>query len=154
MRWATEVGWPASKMDPSAFGQANSQRQIGHRIFDIMHSIEHFLALKFYKLLAVAGILLFTSSCAVNPLRKHAGTYCIDLDKSGVVWGCFYLKENGRGSMDSFMGSANIEWELLSKNRIKIVNAFTGNGMSLILSNDGSKLIYRHILGAVDYSKQ
>ena len=56
--------------------------------------------------------------------------------------------------MDSFMGSANIEWELLSKNRIKIVNAFTGNGMSLILSNDGSKLIYRHVLGAVDYSKQ
>ena len=93
------------------------------------------------------------SACTPNPLKEHAGTYCIE-SNSDALWGCFYLKENGRGSVDSFMGSGNIEWELLSENKIKIVNSITKTGLSLTISNDGSKLNYYHVLWPISYHKQ
>lgn len=99
----------------------------------------------------VAGALLLTSSCATNPLKKHAGTYCQDLDS---LVACFYLKENGTGTMETSMGSANIEWELLTENKIKFFNPLTGGGSSLTISDDGSKLFQGFAIWSVPYYKQ
>jgi hypothetical protein len=100
------------------------------------------LALKFYKLLTVAGLLLAASACTINPLKKYAGTFCTNLLTGDE---CFYLHEDGTGLIDDERTgqSVKIYWELMDDNKILYTADGTPNGSTITFSEDASEFVGR-----------